>query len=104
MNVQVKDNQNERLFIFAHVDEEQQLDFLKECSEKDWFAEPLRFMPFQLPEKFDEPVSEDEAKKYRNGTRPYFSISKANPDDIGNYFNWSYLETVVQKGWKQWLS
>lgn len=103
MNVQNKDIQSERLYIFAHLDEEGQGEFLKECKEQNIFAEPLRFLPFQLPQNWGDSISEDEEKQYRNGARPFFTVSKASPDHIGNYYNWSYLETVVQKGWKQWL-
>ncbi|MNV88442.1 hypothetical protein D3C71_1826530 [compost metagenome] len=85
-----------------HGDAEEQQEFLDECKEKGLFAHKVKFMVRQKPYSMY-PRSQDgevvDKKKYWNGTRPYFSVSTANPDHIGGYCNWTYLESALQKGW-----
>jgi len=96
----------DRLFVFVHGDENEQSEFIKECGEHGCYAHPIKFMVRQRPLSFY-PRSKDnmplDTKIFINGERPYMSISNANPDKIGSYCNWTYLESAIQHGWKRFF-
>lgn len=101
-----------RLFIFIHATEDMQNYFLKEAIENDCFAQAVNFMVrqgavniFQNKMYFQgKEINCQEKKTLFNGVRPYISISNANPDKIGDYYSWTYLESALETGWKRQFS
>jgi len=109
---QVKDKDN-RLFVYVHWNNQHQQDFLAEAKENNCFAQPIDFTVLQagrdhitnkVYHQGKEITDLEEMKRLWNGTRPYFSISNANPDYIGNYCNWTYLNSIIETGWKRQFS
>lgn len=95
-----KDN---RLFVYMHGDAEEQQDFIKQCQENDCFAQEINFMVRQKPLSYyprsqnQEPLDK---KQFFNGERPYFTVSRANPDLADHYMNWTWLESALETGWQ----
>ena len=109
---EMRDKDN-KLFVFVHANDQEQQKFLTEALENNCFAQPVNFMVLQAGKDIytnkvyhqDKEITEpEEIKRLWNGTRPYFSISNANPDHIGNYCNWTYLESIIETGWKRQFS
>lgn len=100
-------DQNSRLFVFMHGDEEEQKSFIKLCQENDCFAQAIPFMVRQRPKsiyprsKNNEPL---DTQIYFNGERPYLTVSNANPYNVGEYCNWTYLESAIERGWQSQFS
>jgi len=106
---EVKDKDN-RLFVFVHTNKVDQQNFITEAQNNNCFAKPVNFMVLQAGKDIyskkiyhqDEEITDlNEMKRLWNGIRPYLSISNANPDCIGNYSNWTYLESIIETGWKR---
>jgi len=106
---EVKDKDN-RLFVFVHTNKVDQQNFITEAQNNNCFAQPVNFMVLQAGKDIyskkiyhqDKEIADlDEMKRLWNGVRPYLSISNANPDCIGNYSNWTYLESIIETGWKR---
>ena len=105
---EVKDKDN-RLFIFVHGNNEEQQNFLTKAMDSDCFAQPVNFMILQagkdiytnkIYHKDKEVVKLEEYERLWNGVRPYLTISNINPDRISGYCNWTYLESIIETGWK----
>ena len=105
-------DKNNRLFVYVHATEEMQNDFLKEAMENGCFAQSVNFMVRQGAVNIfrkkvynqGKEIDVEERNKLWNGIRPYMSISNGNPDKIGNYYNWTYLECAIETGWKSQFS
>jgi len=106
---EVKDKDN-RLFVFIHGNDQDQQNFLVKAIDNKCFAQPINFMILQAGMDLfknkiyfqgKEIIDKKEKENLWNGTRPYLTISNANPDHIGNYYNWSYLESIIETGWKK---
>jgi len=109
---EVKDKDN-RLFIYIHGNSAEQQKFIIEAQENNCFAQPIDFAVLQAGKDHitnkvyhqgKEITEPEEIKRLWNGTRPYLTISNANPDHIGNYCNWTYLESIIETGWKRQFS
>ena len=109
---EVKDKDN-KLFIFVHTNKVDQQNFITEAINSNCFAQPVNFMILQAGKDIyskkiyhqDKEITDlEEMKHLWNGVRPYLSISNANPDYIGNYSNWTYLESIIETGWKRQFS
>lgn len=103
-------DKNNRLFVYLHGNEEDQQEFLSKAKENDCFAQPINFMIRQAALDVFTRKTYYEGKEIKydknffwNGTRPYMTISNANPDKIGSYYNWTYLENIIETGWKKQL-
>jgi len=106
---EVKDKDN-RLFVFVHWNNQHQQEFIIEAQTNNCFAQPVKFQMLQAEKDHitnkiyhqgKEITDIEEMKRLWNGVRPYLSISNANPDCIGNYSNWTYLESIIETGWKR---
>jgi len=113
---EMRDKDN-KLFVFVHANNQEQQKFLTEALENNCFAQPVNFMILQagkdiysnkIYHRGEEVTDLEEMKSLWNGVRPYLTISNANPDCIGNYSNWTYLESIIETGWKKqfpsWVS
>lgn len=95
---------NNRLFVFMHGDGEEQQQFIKQCHENECFAQEIQFMVGQKPITFYRRSIDNESLEKTiniNGERPYLTVSNANPDQVGKYFNWTYLESIIESGWER---
>ena len=105
-------DKDDRLFVYVHSEEKEQNSFLKEATENNCFAQPIKFMVRQGTKNIftkkvyfqGKEINKEEQKTLWNGLRPHMTISNANPDKIGNYCNWTYLESIIQTGWQQQFS
>jgi hypothetical protein len=106
---QGKDEEN-RLFVYVHVNSQDQQNFIIEAENNNYFVQPINFMGLQAGKDIytnkiylqdKEITSIKDVKSLWNGIRPYLSISSANPDNIGNYFNWTFLESIIETGWRE---
>lgn len=98
-----------KLFVYAHANSQDQQNFINEAENNNYFVQPVNFMVLQAGKDIytnkiyhqdKEITSIDDLRGLWNGVRPYLSISNANPDDIGNYSNWTFLESIIETGWK----
>ena len=109
---EMRDKDN-KLFVFVHANDQEQQKFLTEALENNCFAQPVNFMVLQagkdiysnkIYHRGEEVTDLEEMKRLWNGVRPYLSISNANPDRISEYCNWTYLESIIETGWKRQFS
>jgi len=107
---EMKDKDN-RLFIFVHGNSQEQQNFITEAINSNCFAQPVNFMVLQAGKDHytnkvyhqgKEIIDIEEMK--RLSVRPYLTISNANPDRISEYCNWTYLESIIETGWKRQFS
>ena len=106
---EVKDKDN-RLFVYVHGNSAEQQKFIIEALENNCFAQSIDFMVLQagkdhytnkIYHQGKEVTELEDIEGLWNGVRPYLSISNANPDYIGDYCNWTFLESIIEFGWKK---
>jgi hypothetical protein len=103
---QIKD-ENGRLFVFLHMNKEDQNEFINEAITAGCFAQSIPFMVRQAGEDLiskklyhnDKEITDIEGML--NGVRPYLTISNVSPDSGLSYYNWTFLESIIESGWKR---
>ena len=97
------------IYLYIHADEIEQKNFILEARGTGNFANPVRFRMNEgalllglINHKFGHENNKiNLANRIVDRYRAYITISTANPDKIGNYFNWCDLEDSLseESGW-----
>lgn len=105
---QVKDKDG-RLFVYLHANKTEQNNFIQEAVANDCFAHPIPFMIRQAERDIitkklyhkGKEVTDTDTDWFFNGARPCLTVSNANPDAGLPYCNWTYLESIIESGWRK---